>query len=218
MSATRVVLLSLLCSAVVCAKNEKAPHTQAKLVIAGMVDQGTDVPQVKNALSAASGVKDVMVDWEKKTACVTYDPLKTNAEAIIGSLTKKKKKYTATLDKVETIVDTGIGTWVFSTEHASYSPEGKGKLELAFDPKGGSIKGVKVEWTPPTKLTLTPTDSESLAELTTAHTFSADFEVADDAKGPEMLVHALLTYTAKDAKGKESSERIELVGVVVLQK
>lgn len=162
---------------------------------------------------------DVAIDFQQKMATVTYDPSKTTVEKLIASLTGgKKKKYGATLDHVETRYDVGIGTWILSTEGATYSPEGKGKLLLTFEPMGGSISEVKVDWKLDAGATVTPVDSEAKEEITTSHTFSSEFEVAGDVKKNELVVHVLVSYTGKDDKKKGGPAKVDLPGVIVIQK
>lgn len=43
---------------------------------------------VKMAANKVAGVKDVKTDSDKRTAEVTYDPSKTNADAIASAITK----------------------------------------------------------------------------------------------------------------------------------
>lgn len=57
------------------------------LKVSGMVCAGCEVA-VKMAANKVDGVKDVKASHEKGTAEVTYDPSKTNAEAIANAITK----------------------------------------------------------------------------------------------------------------------------------
>lgn len=158
-----------------------------------------------------------MIHFQEKTATVTYDPSKTTVEKIVAGLTKKKK-YGATIERVETRHDVGIGTWILSTEGSTYSPEGKGKLLLTFEPTGGSISGVKIDWKGDTGVTVTPVDSEANDEINTSHTFSSEFEVAADVKKSEVVVRVSVSYTAKDDKKKGGPVKLDLPGVIVIQK
>jgi len=161
-------------------------------------------------------VSGVTIDFQEKTATATYDPSKTTVERLIASLTKKKK-YGATLEHLETRYDVGIGTWILATEGTTCSPEGKGKLLLTFEPTGGSISDVKVDWKTDPGATLTPVNSEAKEELTTSHTFSAEFEVAGDVKKTELIVRVSVSYTGKDDKKKGGPAKVDLPGVIVIQ-
>ena len=50
--------------------------------------------KVTNSIPFVKGVKDVKVDVPKKTVSVTYDPTKSNDEALVKAFTKIKVKAT----------------------------------------------------------------------------------------------------------------------------
>lgn len=68
-------------------KNDGGQTQVVTLKVSGMVCGGCEVA-VKMAANKVDGVKDVKASHEKGTAEVTYDPSKTNAEAIARAITK----------------------------------------------------------------------------------------------------------------------------------
>lgn len=68
-------------------RNDGGQTQVVTLKVSGMVCSGCEVA-VKMAANKVDGVKDVKASHEKGTAEVTYDPSKTNAEAIANAITK----------------------------------------------------------------------------------------------------------------------------------
>ena len=68
------------------ATNQAATQT-CTLKVSGMTCASCDVA-VRSAAKSASGVKTVNVDYSKAKAEVTYDPSKTNPQAIAAAITK----------------------------------------------------------------------------------------------------------------------------------
>jgi copper chaperone CopZ len=69
-------------------KKDEKPRTQVcTLRVAGMTCGGCEAA-VKLAAKKVDGVKDAKASYEKGTAEITYDPTKTNPEAIANAITK----------------------------------------------------------------------------------------------------------------------------------
>lgn len=69
---------------------KQKPEGSAEVVTLKVPDMfcgGCEVA-VKMAANKVNGVKDVKTDSDKRTAEVTYDPSKTNADAIASAITK----------------------------------------------------------------------------------------------------------------------------------
>ena len=72
-------------------KNEKKTVTTEFLTD---IDCAGCAKKVDNTIPYEKGVKEVKVDVDTKTVTVTYDPAKTNDEALVKALAKIKIKAT----------------------------------------------------------------------------------------------------------------------------
>ncbi|MBR5206349.1 MAG: cation transporter [Alistipes sp.] len=77
--------------------NAQEPKNEKKTVTTEFVtdiDCAGCAKKVNNTIPYEKGVKEVKVDVDTKTVTVTYDPAKTNDEALVKALAKIKIKAT----------------------------------------------------------------------------------------------------------------------------
>ena len=90
----RVILMCLVAlftvGAVSAQKPQKGGKETTTTVFATDIDCAGCAKKVNDTIPYEKGVKDVQVDVDAKTVTVTYDPVKTNNEAIIKAFAKVK--------------------------------------------------------------------------------------------------------------------------------
>jgi hypothetical protein len=209
----RVVSLAALlsCALVLTSYGDDPPAAEkgeavARISVPGMECDGICPPTVKAAL-AGDGVKDVVVDFAKKTAVVRYEAEKTRALDALARLKAQKAYSQSSLVSAEAVYD---AAYVKVSASSDLKKKGaRGKIHVVLEPRRGH--GYNTDPRSPDlelEVKALPDDLKCREPLTklkggvrTTKTFDFDLDVASKAKTGEETV--VIEVRLEDVSGAE---------------
>ena len=182
----------------------------AKISVPGMECEGACPPTVKAALEG-DGVKEVKVDFAKKTATVRFEPEKTSAHEALLRLTKMKTFAASKVVSLEAVLENDYARGQASAEIPKKGA--RGKVHFTLEPRGGHAFNAETG-APDLEVELKPTEHLHTKDpvvkvkggLKASRTF--DLEVDVDAKARSGETRVTIEVRLVDTKGGTSTPRV----------
>ncbi len=189
----------------------------AKVSVPGMQCDGTCPPTIKAALSDAPGVKDVTIDFAKKTATIRYEAERARASEALARLARLKPYAESTLVSAEAAFD---GEYAKASATSEIKKKGRARVRFVLEPKSGhtfnterGAPDLEVELKAPAGCKAREPLVKVKGGLKAARTFELDVDLDPKAKGD---VTVTVEVRLDDTQGKAVRSKVLSLAVPVL--
>ncbi|MEZ0229828.1 MAG: heavy-metal-associated domain-containing protein [Planctomycetota bacterium] len=214
-----ITVLALAATVVVAQDKPVADRGEAiaRVSVPGMQCDGTCPPTVKAALGDAPGVRDVTVDFAKKSATIRYEADRTRAVDAVARLARLKPFASSQVSSVEAVFD---GDYAKASATVDLKKR-RARIKLLLEPKSGHA--FNTERTSPdleVAFASLPAGAKAREPLVkvkggikAARTFDLDVDLDAKAHGE---VAVTVEVRLDDVQGKDSKSKVVSLIVPIL--